>query len=140
MKLYLFKSYCLQIYGADLWLDYKGALGVLKQFAVGYHGAIKKLLGLSSHESNHYACQEARMLIFKHFVNKARLCTSMRLFSTPCSYFMKILPFLRISSVIRSKIEEVFEREYDTEYVFENDFDAVLARIIYVQNHEETMR
>ena len=64
VKLYLFRYYCMQIYGADLWLDDKGSVSLLKQFAVGYHKAVKKMLGLSSHESNHFTCQEAKMPIF----------------------------------------------------------------------------
>ena len=46
VKLYLFKQYCLQIYGAEFWLrDQAGrASAILRQFGVSYHKAIKKLL------------------------------------------------------------------------------------------------
>ena len=62
-KLYLFKQYCLQFYGSELWFGPFKSLQVMRQFEVGYHKAIKKLLGLSTHESNHYACQEASLLM-----------------------------------------------------------------------------
>ena len=140
VKLYLFRYYCLQIYGADLWLKDEGSVSTLKHFAVGYHKAIKKILGLSSHESNHFACQEAQMPIFKHLLNKKRIMTAMRLFYFPCNYFRKVMPFLKISSVFRARIEKLSRREYDIEFIFENDVDAINSRIIYVQNHEETMR
>ena len=55
VKLFLFKQYCLQFYGSELWIGSGGASGALKQFAIGYHKAIKKLLNLSYHESNHFA-------------------------------------------------------------------------------------
>ncbi|MEL6989899.1 MAG: reverse transcriptase family protein, partial [Bacteroidota bacterium] len=45
VKLYLFKYFCLQMYGADLWIGNRGSLGILNQFAIGYHKAIKKMLG-----------------------------------------------------------------------------------------------
>ena len=80
VKLYLFKYYCLQIYGADLWLKDKGSITALKNFSVAYHKAIKKILGLSTHESNHYACQEAELLIFKHLINRFQINTTFRLF------------------------------------------------------------
>ena len=140
VKFYLFKYYCMQIYGSDLWLDDRRSVGALKQFAVGYHKAIKKLLGLSSHESNHFACQEARMLTFNHMVNKSKITTAIRLFNSPCDFFSKILPFLSVSSYIRLKIDELCFKQYDVERVFENDIDAMISRIIFVQNHEETMR
>ena len=140
VKLYLFRYYCLQIYGADLWLKDEGSVSTLKNFAVGYHKAIKKILGISSHESNHFACQEAQMPIFKHLLNKKRIMTAIRLFYFPCNYFKKVLPFLKISSVFRARMEKLSHREYDIEFVFENDVDAINSRIIYVQNHEETMR
>lgn len=140
VKLFLFRYYCLQIYGSDLWLESKGAINVLKQFAVGYHKAIKKILGLSSHESNHFACQEAQLLTFKHLLNKMKVMTVFRLFQSPCNYIAKNLPFLRISSVFCTEIRDLFHKEYGIEDVLDNDRDAVNARIVYVQNHEETMR
>ena len=37
VKLFLFKQYCLQIYGAELWFGGNACKSSLKQFAVGYH-------------------------------------------------------------------------------------------------------
>ena len=99
VKLHLFRHYCLQIYGSDLWFNNVRAIGHLNHFAVGYHKAIKKILGLSTHESNHYACQEARLLTFKHLLNKIRIMTALRFYNFPCDYFRKISYFLNVSSV-----------------------------------------
>ena len=54
IKLILFKQFCLQIYGAELWFGACGYKSNLKEFSVAYHKAIKKIIGLSYHESNHY--------------------------------------------------------------------------------------
>ena len=140
VKVYLFKCYCLQIYGAEMWMQDKGSTSIFKNFAVAYHKAIKKLLGLSTKESNHYACQEAKLFIFKHLINKIRISSALRLFFSPCKYFRKILTFLKISSFIVKMTQELSIKEYDIELVFENDLDAIIARIMYVQNHEGTMR
>ena len=56
IKVFLFKQYCIQFYGSELWFGGKKSTQELKQFAVGYHKAIKKLTCLSTHESNHFAC------------------------------------------------------------------------------------
>ena len=140
VKLHLFRHYCLQIYGSDLWFYNVGVIGHLKHFAIGYHKAIKKILGLSTHESNHYACQEAELLTFKHLLNKIRIITAIRLFSSPCNYFRKILYFLNVSSVFLNEIKTIALTEYDIESLFENDRDAIMSRIVYVQNREETLR
>ena len=140
VKLFLFRQYCLQIYGAELWYNNTRALSDLRSFAIGYHKAIKKILGLSTHESNHYACQEARLLTFKHLLNKIRIMALIRLFSFPCNYVRKVKCFLDISSIFYSEIRGMCINEYDIEDLFENDKDAIESRIIFVQNHEETMR
>ena len=79
LKLFLFHSYCLQWYGSELWFDNCKSLGSLRSFAVGYHKAIKKLLNLSYHESNHFACQEAKLLTFENYLNKIRIFSTLRL-------------------------------------------------------------
>ena len=70
IKVFLFKQYCLQFYGSELWFGPKRPIRELKQFGVGYHKAVKKLIGVSMHESNHYACQETDLLLFNHMINK----------------------------------------------------------------------
>ena len=80
VKLFLFQNYCLQFYGSELWFNNQGSHNSLKQFAIGYHKAMKKILGISSHESNHYACQEARLLTFENLLktNKIHFLPSLK--------------------------------------------------------------
>ena len=140
VKLFLFKYYCLQIYGADLWIGNKGCAAIMKKFSVAYHKAIKKLLNLSTHESNHYACQEAEMLTFEHFINKKRFMTVLRMFQSPCVSVAKNLPFFKVSSSFFSEISDIFFKKYSIDDLVNNDKDAIISRIWFVQNHEETMR
>ena len=44
------------------------------------------------------------------------------------------------SSVFLNEIKEVLWNEYSIDSLFENDLDAIVARIWFVQNHETQMR
>ena len=142
VKLYLFKQYCLQIYGSEFWLrgHSVGSSAVLRQFSVSYHSAIKKLLNLSSHESNNFACQEAQLLTFQHFINKIKIMSTLRLFSQPCHFIRKILDYLYIKSCLLKDVINILKVEYDIDSLLDNDREAMFARICYVQNHENQMR
>ena len=140
VKLFLFKQYCLQFYGAELWFGCRRSSQAFHQFAVGYHKAIKKLLNLSSHESNHYACQEASLYLFKHFINKTKICLAFRILFKPCEFINKNLDFLKISSVMLGDVNTILTEQYQIDSISDNDFDAIMARISYVQNHEPQMR
>lgn len=140
VKLFLFRQYCLQFYGAELWFGLTGSLQSFRQFGVGYHKAIKKLLGLSSHESNHYACQESNLFLFEHFINKIRISGVLRTFSSPCLFIDKNIDYFRLSSVMVENVTRISDEQYQIDSITENDFEAIVARILYVQNHESQMR
>ena len=142
VKLYLFKQYCLQIYGAEFWLGdgAGGSSAVLKQFSISYHKAIKKLLHFSSHESNHFACQEAQLLTFQHLFNNAKIMSALRLFSQPCIFIRKTIDFLYISSLLLNDVLFILRRDYDIDSLYDNDRDAIYSRICFIQNHEKQMR
>ena len=140
VKLYLFRQYCLQLYGSELWFNNHRSSGSLKALAMGYHKAVKKILGLSYHESNHYACQEAQLLTFENLFNKIRIFSMLRLITNPCSFFRKSGDFLSVWSVLYKELYDIFLYKYGIESLLENDKDAILSRIFYVQNHESQMR
>ena len=140
VKLYLFKQCCLQFYGCEMLFANRRSLGSLRQFAIGYHKAIKKILGLSYHESNHYACQEAQLFTFEHLLNKIKIFFVYRITKYPCPFLEKTGNFLELSSVLFDEIHEILSDKYQIENLLENDKDAVISRIAYVQNHENQMR
>ena len=140
VKLFLFKQYCLQVYGGELWFGPSKSKVVFRQFGVGYHKAIKKLLNFSSHESNHYACQESNLFTFPHFINKMKINAAYRFISKPCDFIRKIRHFLKVSSIMISEVLDILKEKYDIDSLFDNDIDAIVSRIIYVQNHEKQMR
>ena len=140
VKLFLFKQYCLQFYGSELWIGSGGASGALKQFAIGYHKAIKKLLNLSYHESNHFACQEAQLLTFKHLLNRIKIMATYRLISRPCEFIRQIMLYMNVSSALMREVHLILEDDYDIDSLLDNDFEAINSRILFKQNHEKQMR
>ena len=140
VKLFLFKQYCLQMYGCELWIHDTCSLIELKQFGVGYHKAIKKLLDLSYHESNHYACQEAQCFTFQHLLNKCKIMAAYRFITNSCNFIQNTLPFLFISSMFLGHIYDILEKVYNVDSLLYNDRHAIIARIGFVQNHEKQMR
>ena len=140
MKLFLFKQYCLQFYGGDLWFGRSKSRVVFKQFEVGYHKAIKKLLNLFSHESNHYACQESNLLTFSHFLNKIKISAALRFLLKPCVFIEKIRHFLYISSVMFNEVISILKETYDIDSLLDNDFDAIVSRVQFIQSHEQQMK
>ena len=140
VKLYLFRQYCLQFYGAELWIGNNRCLGAIRQFSIGYHKAIKKLIGVSFHESNHYVCQETRLLTLEHSLNKIKISAALRLMKSPCDFMAKIHNYMCVSSVFYCDVYNILHYKYDLDSLCDNDIDAIMARIQFIQNHEVQMR
>ena len=64
----------------------------------------------------------------------------MRIFTNPCSFIRSLLSFIRVSSVMYNEVCELLSNTYDIDSLEDNDKDAILARISYVQNHESQLR
>lgn len=139
IKLYLLKQCCLQIYGSDLWFCNKGSMNNLKQFGIAYHKAIKKILCLSSHESNHFACEIAKLMTFEHFLNSNLIFFAYRMLEKPCNFIRKVKHCFQNSYLLR-EVYDILGSKYEIDSLLENDKDAIKARISYVQNHEPQMR
>ena len=140
VKLFLFKQYCLQIYGSELWFSDCCSASPLKHFEIGYHKAIKKILNLSYHESNHYACQEAQVLTFQHFINKSKIMNALRILKRPCNFISKLNDYFSLSSVFFYHVYDILEKVYNLDSLLHNDIDAIMSRIVFIQNHENQMR
>lgn len=73
-------------------------------------------------------------------MNKMKLFLVMRLFNFPCAFIQKTFNFFILSSVLLNEVRDIFINKYDTELLLEQDRDAVVSRIMYVQSHETPMR
>ena len=65
----LFNSFCLCFYGTELWFENFNCKTVKKQFAIGYHKAVKKFLQVPWRESNHAVCNALNLLVFDDLIN-----------------------------------------------------------------------
>ena len=140
VKIFLFRQFCLQVYGCELWFNGSYSKTLLKGFDVGYHKAIKKILNMSYHESNHYACQEAQVFTFKHFINKCKIIAALHMISKPCNFILKIFDFFMVSSMFLRDVYSILRDIYNVDSLSFNDKQAIISRICFVQNHESKMR
>ena len=108
VKINLFNSLCLDFYGIENWWNTAGCQAPLKQLAVSYHYALKKLLGYPKRTSNHFICYVLDKYTLEHLHNIELLkyyrwlCNS----SSPCfapykEYFMR-------RSALRLSLEKMF--------------------------------
>ena len=112
----------------------------MKQFGIGYHKAVKKIIGVSYHESNHYVCQEAQVFTFGHHVNRCKIMAAIRLFKRPCKFLESIMGYFVLSSFFLKHIYLILNEEYGIESLLCNDVDAIISRICLIQNSEPQMR
>ena len=136
----LFQSYCLNIYGAELWFNNRKCYVPLKQFGIGYHKAVKKIMNIKYWESNHIACKAANLFVFKHLVNWVKIRFVYRIISNPCVFIEKNLYYMLHRSYIFKDVENIIRNEYGFCNLLQNDISAIKSRILYVQNTEPTMR
>ena len=105
---------------------------------VAYHYALKKIVGLPKRYSNHIVCRSLGVFKLKHLMNLQlfKFCLWLNNCESPCfvrhkTYFMRMSRF-------RATIDAIALRDYSFGDVIDNDYDAIIARIMYVQNSEES--
>ena len=136
IKLKLFTSFCMSMYGLELITQTRGCNNVLHKLSISYHHALKRLLGFPKYFSNHYTCNFLEMLVFKHFRNyrAAKFIKWLEVSDSPCIIWHKV--FLTKFSAYGGYLRDVFRRNYDIIDVPDNDLDAIYSRLKYVQSRE----
>ena len=136
VKIPLFESLCLSFYGIDLFMNRRLSGHSIRKLGVAYHYAYKRLLGFPKRFSNHYTCAVLQRPTFSHFINQrlVKFLFWLKQSDSPCfvrfkTYFMKHSHFL-------SFISRIFNLEYNVSSVCDNDCDALLSRIVFVQTRE----
>ena len=136
----LFTSYCLSIYGCELWFCSNKCYLPFKQFAIGYHKAVKKILGIKNWESNHKACQLADLMTFNHLMNWNKIRFAYKIIVHPFKFIEKSLLNVTDSLCLTREVDTILSQSYNVYSLMENDIEAIKSRINYVQNHEPRMR
>ena len=78
--------------------------------------------------------------MFEHLINKCKITCATRILSKPCLFIEKLVDFFNIYSVMLKSVCSILREKYQVDSIDENDIDAILSRIQYVQNHESQMR
>jgi hypothetical protein len=133
---FLFSSHCTSLYCAELWHNIKGSQSQFKSFSVTYHKAIKKIHKKPWAYSNHDICEEAGLKTFKHLINQKMATFAFNLMNNNSMCFNRYKSFFISDSFLFRNIRKIFQTQYQIEDVFQNDFQAVKARISYVQRNE----
>ena len=81
IKIKLFKSYCANMYGCELW-NVMGDRRAFRELCVSYHSCVKKLAGVSKAARNHPLCLALRILPCKMFVSCRQLLFYKRLLAS----------------------------------------------------------
>ena len=130
----IFKSYCFQFYGCELWYGKFRSATALRQFAVGYHRSIKKVFNVPDRESNHLVCEIAGLLTFEHQVNWTKIRFIHRLFSDPPYFIKKNYHFMFLNSQLLNEVYSILDISYDVKDILTNDIDALKSRIYFIHN------
>ena len=136
---YLFKTYCSSFYGIELWYNDSNRKKNLYKTSVAYHKAIKRIVHLNSWDSNHLGCELVGVNIFKHLQAKRMFNFYRSVLRSKNHFINKSKYYWNSVADIKSNIERIFVSEYDVTDVFNNDADAILSRIDFVERNEPRM-
>ena len=132
---FLFKIYTSSLYGIETWIekiyDYQ-----LNKISVVYHKAEQRMCGINTWESNYEACDKAGVLIFEQLLAKRMLCFWHRLWRSPSPCLANLKYYFKYKSCLFERISSHSSSKYDVD-ISENPLCALLARIKYIQSHEE---
>ena len=136
VKYSLFNSFCSSMYGCELWTRRKKCSLSLKEFGVSYHAALKKILSVPKFFSNHFVCMQLNTVTFNHLINfrMARFLHSLKNSSSSCLFKHKF--YFTENSFLKSFVFSTWQNIYDVDNILENDLDALMSRILYVQIRE----
>ena len=133
-KLFLFRTYCMSFYGCETWYNTYGCSAQLKELAISYHKAIKRLHGIPYRTSNHDICDESNLLTFKHYLSQRLLDFVFRIRRS--SFLGHLNYFLLRKSALISGVTARFREIYEVDNILDNDLQALKARIKFISDHE----
>ena len=73
-------------------------------------------------------------------MNKQKILAGIMFLRNPCNLIRKTKEFLTISSFYYRDLYDMMLNTYDVESLTDNDQDALMSRIAYVQGHESQTR
>ena len=132
---FLFKSYSMSFYGMGLWIDHDIKEANIRKIAVGYHKAVKRLAGMCPWDSNHEACQQVGVNIFRHLLTKRMMNHFYHIANSNNKIFRHLRQFYIWKSHSKKMLKERFRKCYGVENFYFNDTDAMIARIDFIERN-----
>ena len=120
-------------FGLNIWNVKKVNRNDFRSFEIGYSNCIKSIYGLNKYESTHFIFNACNLLIFNHLVNFIQCRYCKQIFNEPKG-LIYLIPSLKSGNLVTATLERV-KKLYGIS-VFENDLDAIKARIFYIQRNE----
>jgi hypothetical protein len=139
-KLFLFKSHCLDYFGAQQWSNFNKSIGAFKHAAINYHKALKIIHRLSFRSSNHDVCEQSQTLTFKHLINLKLFTFAFQLMNSKSQCILPHIAYLKYNSMFVREVQFVARSVYNIENLFSNDIDAIKSRILFIQAREDRYR
>jgi len=133
---FLFKSYCFSFYGCELWFDFISKPYAYRKLSVAYHKSVKRIANMNVWDSNHIACMAVGIPTMKHFLAERSLSFLWALTSTESPCLMDFKYYLKYASYVSRAVVDLFRRCYGVQDLFDNDYRALLSRIMFVQANE----
>ena len=133
---YLFRTYTSSFYGIELWNTNSNRDRIFNKIAVAYHKMVKKITGYRIYDSNHRACDEANVNIFKHLQAKRSVSFLIKLTGSHNRLLLRMKYYLITRSIIKENISRMLNIEYGLSDPFSNPKCAIMARIDFIQRNE----
>ena len=136
----LFNSFYSSFYASELWVCRNKCSRSIKDLSIGYHFALKKILGFPKFYSNHFTCDIFNAFTLENFINtKCIIFFFIWLSRNNCSSFNPFKHYFLTNSHFKRNIERICIEKYNISNVLSNDLDAINAIIKYVQDRERTV-
>ena len=133
---FLFKSFCSSFYGIELWHSVFHTPKKYDRLSICYHKAVKRLSFMNVWDSNHAACQNLGVPIFKHLLSEKSLNCFLGLLSSDSPCMAEFKNYFRYSSAFSTDLNQLFKSVYGINNIHANDLDAIKSRISYVERNE----
>jgi len=133
---YLFKTYTTTFYGIGLWIEQRVVRRLIHNLSVAYHKAVKKVASLNVWDSNHDACERVGVDTMPHLIAKRLLSFYTSLRYSRCRMVNVLRYHLLYLSNLRQTIHMLFRDSYGVYDVSFNDYDALTARVDFIQMNE----
>ena len=136
--LYIFNSYCMPSYGTELWFSHNiFNKQIFKVFHVAYSNALKRIVGVPRYYSSHFVANMCNQFLFNHIVSINQLRFFKRVLKTNNSIFILNRYFLS-HGLFAKHVNTNFKNYYNVQ-IRDNDVDALVSRVQYVQNYERVI-